>query len=219
MSGRPEFCGDAAPFVLGALHPAEADAFRRHMISCVVCRDELAAFRQVADALPASAPVYPAPKELRRRVLAAAGAPGRPRRRALPALPGLRPMVLAVGALAVAVLVAAGTLALRSEASGGMRVVQANVGSAELRMVGNRGELVVRHLPVPAAGQIYEVWTVRGAHAPSPTGTLFSVTTGGAADVGLPGDLRGVREVLVTREPAGGTLSPTATPVIVERLT
>jgi anti-sigma-K factor RskA len=219
MSGRPEVCGDAAPFVLGALHPAEADAFRRHMISCVVCRDELAAFRQVADALPASAPVYPAPKELRRRVLAAAGARGGPRRRALPTLPGLRPMVLAVGALAVAVLVAAGTLALRSEGSGGMRVVRANVGSAELRMVGNRGELVVRHLPVPATGQIYEVWTVRGAHVPSPTGTLFSVTTGGAADVGLPGDLRGVREVLVTREPAGGTLSPTGTPVIVERLT
>jgi anti-sigma-K factor RskA len=219
MSGRPEVCGDAAPFVLGALHPAEADAFRRHMISCVVCRDELAAFRQVVDALPASAPVHPAPKELRRRVLAAAGARAGPRRRSLPTLSGLRPMVLAVGALAVAVLVATGTLALRSNGSGGMRVVQANVGSAELRMAGNRGELVVRHLPVPAAGQIYEIWTVRGAHAPSPTGTLFSVTTDGAADVGLPGDLRGVREVLVTREPAGGTLSPTGTPVIVERLT
>jgi anti-sigma-K factor RskA len=219
VSEQPDVCGDAAPFALGALRPTEADAFRRHMVGCVVCRDELAAFRQVADALPASAPVYPAPKDLRRRVLAAARERGGRRRWAMPTLPGGRPMALALAVLAAAALVTAGALALRSGGSGGIRVLQANVGSAELRVASNRGELIVRHLPVPPTGRIYEVWTIRGGHPPSPTGTLFNVTSRGAADVGLPGDLRGVSEVLVTSEPAGGTLTPTGTPVIVERLT
>jgi hypothetical protein len=62
------------------------------------------------------------------------------------------------------------------------------------------------------------VWLKRGAAAPAPTPTLFSVTRAGAADVGVAGSLRGVTEVLVTPEPAGGSLVPTHTPVIVARL-
>ena len=43
-------CGnDAAPYVLGALEPAEARAFARHMQSCAVCRDEVAALVPVLD--------------------------------------------------------------------------------------------------------------------------------------------------------------------------
>jgi hypothetical protein len=219
VSERPEVCGDAAPFALGALGPGEADEFRRHVIGCVVCRDELTAFRQVADALPASAPMYPVPKELRRRVLGAASAQAGRRRWALPQLPAVHSAALVVGVLAAAVFVTVGALKLGSGGSGGARVVPAYLGSAELRVAGGRGELVVRHLPVPPAGQIYEVWTIRRGHAASPTGTLFSVTSGGKADVGLPGDLRGVSEMLVTNEPAGGTLVPTGKPAIIERLT
>ena len=48
--------GDAAAYALGALDRQEADAFRAHLESCVVCRDELAAFRPVVDQLPMTAP-------------------------------------------------------------------------------------------------------------------------------------------------------------------
>ena len=40
MSGQHDCGADAAAYVLGALEPAEAEAFTRHLATCVVCRDE-----------------------------------------------------------------------------------------------------------------------------------------------------------------------------------
>ena len=86
-------------------------------------------------------------------------------------------------------------------------------------MSGGHGQLVLHHFPQPAAGHIYEMWELRsGAKAPAPTGTLFSVNSGGGGNVGVPGGLHGVSKVLVTQEPAGGSLTPTSTPVIVASL-
>jgi len=226
MSAAHDCGGDAAAYVLGALEPDEAEAFRRHLSSCVVCRDEVTAFQQVADTLPMVAPQQAAPRRLRRRVMTAvraepkAGAPAAAPRRSpnwIRAVPG---PAFAVGALLVAVLVVAG-LSL-SIGSSGSRVIQASVhgspGTAQLRLSGGHAELVVNHFPPPPAGHIYEVWLRRGNRPPSPTSTLFSVTSSGAGDVGLTGRLRGVSEVLVTPEPAGGSLAPTHTPVIVAQL-
>ncbi|MBV8711530.1 MAG: hypothetical protein JOY56_07110, partial [Solirubrobacterales bacterium] len=44
------------------------------------------------------------------------------------------------------------------------------------------------------------------------------VTTGGAGEVGVAGDLHGVSEVLVTAEPLGGSRVPTTAPVITAQL-
>jgi anti-sigma factor RsiW len=224
MAENHDCGGDAAAYVLGALEPEEAEAFVRHMASCVVCRDEVAALQQVVDALPMAAPQYAAPASLRRRVMrsvrseprqpARAGAkPGRagaswriPRQSGL-----LRPAL--AGALAA---VAALAIVVGLQLSGGgssPRVIQASLGSAEVRVSGGHGELIVRHLPPPPPGHIYEVWLKRGNQAPSPS-TLFSVTSAGTSDVGLPGSVRGVDEVMVTPEPLGGSRVPTHAPVI-----
>jgi hypothetical protein len=64
-------------------------------------------------------------------------------------------------------------------------------------------------------GRIYEVWLKRGSQPPEPTDALFSVTDNGAGTVGVPGDLRGVSQVMVTDEPSGGSTKPTRSPVIV----
>jgi hypothetical protein len=124
-------------------------------------------------------------------------------------------------ALAAAVAIVGG-IELASTGSGGPRVIQASVtgspGSAQLRVTGGHAELTVRNLPAPPPGHIYEVWLKRPNRAPAPTSALFSVTSTGAGDVGVPGDLRGVSEVLVTPERAGGSLVPTHAPVIVARL-
>ena len=45
--------GDAAAYVLGALEPAEAEAFRRHIAECEACREEVAAYEQVTEVMPA----------------------------------------------------------------------------------------------------------------------------------------------------------------------
>ncbi|MGI8429040.1 MAG: anti-sigma factor domain-containing protein [Solirubrobacteraceae bacterium] len=227
--------GDAAAYALGSLEPAEASAFGRHLESCVVCRDELAALQRVADALPMAAPQYAVHGGLRRRVLRDVRAEprlarGSGQRRRTPlrshpfslALP--RPALTATALLAVAVTImfAAG-LGFVSGRSGSSRVLRASVqglpGSAQLRVAHGHAELIVHHLPPPPAGSIYEVWLVKHSRrAPYPTSALFSPTSTGDGDVDVPGDLRNVGEVMVTQEPAGGSQTTTHAPVITARL-
>ena len=162
MSGTHDCGADAAAYVLGALEPGEAEAFRSHVQECTVCRDEVDALRGVVHALPMSTPQYAAPRGLRRRVMrqllseqAAAGtsteargwSSGRARNRLIA---GVAATVVAAAGVVTAVELAAGTAAT---------VVQAQVdgisGSAQLRITGGRAELVVRNLTPPALGHVY----------------------------------------------------------------
>jgi anti-sigma factor RsiW len=217
IAGDRDCGGDVAAYALGALDETEAQTFRAHLQECAVCQDELAAFEQVVNVLPASAPAYRAPRRLRRRVMNAVAQEPRhgrapaPRRRALP-----RPVLAFGGAFALAVAAVVVVLAVGSSPS--PRVVNAQVvgsGSASLRVSRDHAELVVHRLQAPPAGQIYEVWLQRGkTGAAIPTKALFSVNDAGDAEVDVPGDLHGVTLVMVTREPAGGTQKPTHPPVI-----
>jgi anti-sigma-K factor RskA len=229
MSETYDCSSDAAAYVLGSLEPEEAEAFRQHLAGCVVCRDELSAFQQAVDLLPVAAPQYPLPRGLRRRVLRELRAerratPPAGRRRAAPSLFGipLRRPALAVGVLLCAALATVGGLELASSGSSGVRTIQASVtgspGRAELRLSRGGAELIVTELAPPPPGHVYEVWLTHGQRPPSPTNVLFSVTSTGSGDVGLPRDLRGVSEILVTPEPLGGSRAPTHEPVIAARL-
>jgi anti-sigma factor RsiW len=223
-------CGhDAAAYVLGALDPGEVQVFRRHLEGCAVCREEVAALGAVVQALPMAAPQLAVNRALRRRVLAdvrsakrTAAREARERRRRPRARPASMRIALAGAAvLAVVAAIVAG-VGLFSEGSGRGRLVRASVtwpsASAVVRLQGRRVELIVRRMPAPPAGDVYEVWLKRAGGAPIATLALFGVTSSGAADVGVPGDLRGVREVLVTPERVGGSLRPTHAPVIVARI-
>ena len=223
---------DAAAYVLHALEASEAQAFDEHLAGCVSCREEVAQLQSVADALAVGVPRVDAPTSLRARIMAtvyaeaellsAAGheadrvAPARSVRR------GLIPAFAAALALGVGILV--GALAINTESSPRTEVIHAAVAipghrvTAELRKVGSHLQLVVEGMPAPPPGHIYEVWLERGTRAPQPTDALFSVTKTGAGSIGVPGDLRGVSDVLVTAEPLGGTLKPTRTPVIVAKV-
>lgn len=223
-------CGeDAAAYVLGALEATEADAFRAHLATCAVCRDEVSAFQAVSDALPLAVPAQPVPRALKRRVMASVRAephPSRPaserrRPRRLAAVFAAFPRpALVAGALVLAVAVVIGVVV--SAGGAGTRVIQASVawkpGSAVLRVTGGRGELIVRRMPEPPGGKIYEVWLQRSGGTPAPTSALFSVTSNGSGTVDVPGDLRGVSQVLVTPEPVGGSTVPTHVPVVLARL-
>jgi hypothetical protein len=225
---HPGHCGeDVAAYALGALEPAEADAFRRHLQSCPVCPEELAAFQQVVDTIAATTPPRPAPRALRARIMRAvedeprlhASSPRRRRSSRLRvALP--RPaLTLPAGALALAVAAVAVVLALGS--GGSSRTVAAQVtgrGEATVHVSDGHAQLVVHDFPAAPRGHIYEVWLERGSGTPQPTTALFGVTRTGDASVDVPGSLHGVSHVLVTAEPAGGTRVPTTTPVIDARL-
>jgi hypothetical protein len=224
---------DVGAYVLGALDGQELEPFREHLAACAECREELAQLQGAADALALAVPQVEAPGDLRGRLmgvvhgeaelLRAAGyeadrpvyARSRWRWRVLPAL-------AATGALAAGVLI--GALALNTGSSNQQtRVIQAQVlppaaghdATAALRKVGSHVQLQVTGMPAPALGRIYEVWLKDGSRPPEPTDALFSVTGQGNGTVGVPGDLKGVSKVLVTEEPAGGSLEPTHSPVIV----
>lgn len=217
-------CGDdAAAYVLGALEPSEVESFRRHLADCAACQKEVAEFEQTTGALPDASLQLEVPKELRRRVLAEVRATPKAAAHSGPArawtVRSWRPLIAWGGAFAVVVVAVIVAVAISSGGSGGTRVIQASAGSAELRIAGGRGDLIVHRLPQLPAGRIYEMWVQRGSAQPTPTGTLFGVTSSGTASVGVPGSLSGVSAVMVTQEPAGGTPAPTTAPVIVAPVT
>jgi anti-sigma-K factor RskA len=227
-------CGDdVAAYVLGALEPGELEAFRRHLAGCADCQKEVAEFEQIRGSLPDSSVQYQVPKDLRRRVMAEVWATPKARTGAGAAESGQsrgparvrrgwswRPQVVWGGAFACVVVIAVvAVVALSSGGSSGTRVIQASAGSAQLRIAGGHGDLIVHRLAQLPAGRIYEMWVQRGSAQPVPTGTLFGVRSDGSATVGVPGSLSGVSAVLVTQEPAGGTQTPTSAPVIVARVT
>jgi anti-sigma-K factor RskA len=215
-------CGEnAAAYALGALEPAEAEAFRRHIADCAACRDEVAAYEGVAHALPAPGGRYEVPRGLRRRVMREVRATPRSARagRTYTVRAPTRFSLAWGGGLAAVVVAVIVAVVLSGGGSGGTRVIQASVGSAQLRIAGGHADLVIHRLPQLPTGRIYEMWVQRGKAAPMPTGTLFSTTSSGTASVGVPVSLHGVSAVMVTQEPAGGTLAPTSAPVIVAPVT
>jgi anti-sigma-K factor RskA len=218
--------GNAAPYVLEALTHDESEVFRRHLESCAICREEVAALQTVASALPAAAPQLKAPSDLKRRVMRAvreqeqAGSPrarerpGRGLPRFGPALAGLAVAATVVVLLVVGVFVPGGL-------GGGARVIRAEVSapgaSALVRLEHGHAQLTISRLPQSGPGRVYEVW-LKASGAPQPTDALFTVSSKGDATVGVPAVGHGVRELMVTSEPLGGSLHPTRTPLIVARL-
>ncbi|MCW3029646.1 MAG: hypothetical protein JWN81_2857, partial [Solirubrobacterales bacterium] len=105
--------------------------------------------------------------------------------------------------------------------SGRARVIRAEVhapgATALLRLAHGQAQLTISGLPQPPRDRVYEVWLKRSGE-PQPTDALFTVSSNGDATVGVPGVGKGVREVMVTSEPLGGSLRPTRAPVIVARL-
>jgi anti-sigma-K factor RskA len=229
-------CGEnAAPYVLGVLSEQEHGAFVEHLASCAVCREEVAALQVVVGALPAVAPQLSAPPELKQRVMASVRediaqssedrSPARAHERSwLPRAPiwlRWRPLVASGALVAVVVVLAVIAISSGSGSSGGMRVIRAEVAppraDVSLRVSGGHAQLDISGLPQTPPQRVYEVWVKRSG-APQPTDALFTVTAKGDATVGVPGSLNGVKVVMVTAEPLGGSKVPTSSPVIVARL-
>jgi hypothetical protein len=219
-------CSDAAAYVLGALEDDELHLYRGHLDTCAQCRAEVAELQPVADELPAGVAPAVASEQLRERILAtvraeaelldAAGEradrppPREPRRRSRGLLVGLGAAAAACAAAAIAIAIGVGS-------SSGERVIpgQAPPGAqASLHQRDGRAELVVAGMPPPALGRIYEVWLSRGGSDAKPTNALFSVTNSGSGSVDVPNSLRGIKQVMVTSEPLGGSTHPTSPPLI-----
>jgi hypothetical protein len=129
--------------------------------------------------------------------------------------PVLAPVAVGLAVLALLAVV------LATSGGGGTRVVRAQVlapgASGFVRVSGGQAQLTLTGMPETSPGRVYEVW-VKRTGAPSPTDALFTVTSAGRATVGVPGGVSGVREVLVTSEPLGGSPAPTRDPTVIAKL-
>lgn len=231
---------DAAGYVLRAIPDGERDDYQEHLATCPDCAQKAADLGFVGDALLNAVPQVSAPPEIRNRVMAVVRAESELLRAAGPAAdrpaPAPQPepsrrrrwmlslRATQVAALAsVALVVGVGGGALLT-GGGAERTVAARVDAAgakaRLRLSADGAKLVVAGMPSPPEGRVYQVWLDRGraGRPPEPTDALFSVNRDGHASVDVPGDLDGVRAVLVTDEPLGGSRLPTRAPVIAARL-
>jgi anti-sigma-K factor RskA len=222
---------DAAPYVLGALEENELRAYRTHLEDCAECRQEVAELQIVVNELPASALPIHAPAPMRERIMAtvrseaellsAAGADadrpapaaGRWRSRRF-SLAGAGAALATGTAVVVAIVLATGSSS-KERVTPGVGLGPAQTAQVSLHQRDSRSELVVSQMPQPALGKVYEVWLSRGKDSsPQPTNALFSPTGSGNGQVDVPSSLHGVKEVMVTAEPLGGSSHPTSPPIL-----
>jgi anti-sigma factor RsiW len=217
-------------YALGALDEPGIAAVESHLEQCTECQDSLAGMQAAVDHLPSTVPVAAPPPELKARLMAQVEAEAELMRaasgdRADRPVPSARRLLgrFSLGPVALAgactVLLLAGFFigVTRHDGETPIRTLAATVDrdrapQAEASLVrrGSDVTLEVRRLPQAPRGRVYQLWLQRGDHrAPTPTNTFFSVSSQGSGHVAVPSaDLSGVRRVLVTAEPPGGSSVP-----------
>ena len=234
-SGDCPYGIEVGAYLLGALEPSEQAEFERHLPTCWECQQSLEELERAVEVVAGTVERRQAPAELKRRIVATVEAEAR-RRKPARQRSRLRSARLSLGlagalaALAVGLYVGLGTataprtVTIRSSAErGGSRTYFASVAPSlkgATVLVERRGEtaaLVAYNLPAPPLGKVYELWVAGASGEPKPAG-LFGQTVGAVVRVGIDAPMKGVEKVMVTTEPPGGTLEPTAEPIIVANL-
>ena len=214
---------DLAAYVLGALEPDEAAALERHMEDCERCREEMRWLQPAVHTLPESVMRQEPPKQLRQSLMAEVRAdaraqrrsPSTPRWRSLWATRGLR---VATG-FAVVALVAAAVVGYEvgnggSGESPGSTVVSRQPDGITVKMVseGKGGKLHLSGVAPLPSDKVLEAWVEREGKVEA-VPALFVPDRNGQAETTIE-DMTGVKTVMVTKEPSGGSDAPTGEPIV-----
>ena len=225
---------ELAAYLLDALTDEETLSFEAHLATCEHCQARERWLRSSIEVLPSAVEQLEPPPALRERLLetvrseAATSVVDAPEtKRAAPAKRrrsgswldrvALRPVTAAVAAV---LIVAAGVTGYALRGGGGAETTTINAQStpalpaarASIERTGDQGVLRVENLP-QRKGHVYEVWLAKGNGKPAPS-TLFQVNGDGSGSAGIPNGLDDASVVMVTLEPAGGSLQPTSAPVL-----
>jgi anti-sigma-K factor RskA len=220
---------DLAAYALDALVGDERQAFEDHLASCDRCLTELRWLVPAVDVLPAAVEQLEPPPRLRERILTevakdvereapAAVRAERPRRSRW-SLGGLRPALTGtVAGVALAAGLAGGYLLGGDEATKTVTVpVQAAAPASQANAAvihdGDFWKLDVSQMPRLRRGDVYQVWLRDGKRiVPS---VLFVLSHGDRATVALPKRIiASADQLMVTREPSGGSQAPTSAPML-----
>ncbi|WP_433261716.1 anti-sigma factor [Micromonospora vinacea] len=224
----------AGAYVLDAVDDVERAAFERHLAECEPCRVEVAELRETVARL-ADDTAEATPPGLRERTLAqaartpqlrvsAAGASGRRqtgRWRQL-AVAAAAAVLVAGGASAVTWTVSNDRISDEQASNDQARQIAAVLDAPDARVFErslqpggaatvvvsrdrDRGVVLLRDLPAPGAGRIYELWLIRGSE-PRKVGQLAE---GDRASTTVIGPVGEAGRFGVSNEPVGGSVAPT----------
>jgi anti-sigma-K factor RskA len=239
---RPSRLHDLADaYALDALDDSQRLRFERHLRGCPACADDVRKYTEIATALAMAVAAQP-PPGMRDRVLAATTVTrqlppevAEPRRLpSLPRSPWVPRLALAGAVVGVAAAVTLGVVQVSTQDR--LNTVQtenqaiaavlsardAQIASATSSVGGtatvvlsySQGKIVFTSSGLPAlpSSEVYELWLIGPVQARS-AGLLSEASNGKTSPV-LASGLQSDDKVGVTVEPAGGTSSPTTTPIL-----
>jgi anti-sigma-K factor RskA len=221
-NGHERRSDELAAYLLGALEPGEAAELERHLAGCEECRTELEWLRPAVQLLPESVQRVEAPPQLRGRLMEqvraeAESAPAqRPARRwsiggwSLRPVAGLAALVLVVAAVAA--------YAIGSDDPGSSNTTTVVKGHspnvvAEVVRDGGSGTLHLTNLHQLPSDKVLQAWVEQRDGQVVSAKTLFVPNQDGTASATID-DMEGVKTVMVTAEPRGGSVQPTSAPIV-----
>jgi anti-sigma factor RsiW len=226
---------EAVAFALGSLDPERADDFKEHLETCERCQEELRWLAPAVRALPEAVEPRTPPPELKARLMAEVRADAEAEERRVKAeergdraaagggfsawLGGLRLGGLTwkpIAGLALVILVVAGGIgyAVGNGGSGSGNThtwelkAEENDGiAATVVREGEKGEVHLTGLKQLPKGKVLEAWVEREGKV-EPVPALFAPDKAGNASTTIE-NMEDVSIVMVTREPEGGSKTPT----------
>jgi anti-sigma-K factor RskA len=225
---------EAVAFALGSLDPEQAEDFKDHLKTCKRCQEELRWLAPAVRALPEAVEPQTPPPALKARLMAEVRADAEAEERRVKSeerqeraaaggglsawLGGLRVGSLTwkpIAGLALVILVVAGGIGYAVGTGGGNDhthtwelKAEENAGiAATVVREGEKGEIHLAGLQQLPKGKVLEAWVEReGTVEPVPA--LFAPDKAGNASTTIE-DMEDVSIVMVTREPEGGSKTPT----------
>lgn len=220
-NGHERRSDELAAYLLGALEPGEAAELERHLAGCEECRTELEWLRPAVQQLPESVQRVEAPPELRGRLMEQVrseaetdSAPSRSRRWSMGGW-SLRPVAGLAALVLVVAVVAAYAIGSGDSDGGNTTTVVAGQSPgvvAEVVRDGGSGTLHLTNLHQLPNDKVLQAWVERDGQVVSAK-TLFVPNQDGTASATID-DMEGVKTVMVTAEPRGGSVQPTSPPIV-----
>jgi len=215
---------DLAAYMLGALEPDEATELERHLDGCGRCREEMRWLEPAVHSLPESIERQEPPKQLRQSLMAEVRADARGEQKSAAraswwrGLWGARGLRLATG-FALVALVVAGVVGYevgRDGSDGGESgsTIVRQFDGITVKMVseGEGGKLHLSGVDQLPPDKVLEAWVEREGTVEA-VPALFVPDRHGEAETTIE-DMTGVETVMVTKEPSGGSETPTGEPIV-----
>jgi hypothetical protein len=208
---------DLAPYLLGALDRDEAAELTRHLEGCERCQEEMRWLEPAVQLLPESVERAEPPRQLREALMAEVRDDVREAQLRSGASRSRRWLLKPAIGFAVVTLLVAGVVGYEvgnGGSGGGASTLERQVSGIDVKMVqeGDSGTLQLSGVHQLPPDKVLEAWVEREGQVEA-VPALFVPDRNGQAETRIA-DMNGVKVVMVTEEPQGGSESPTSEPIM-----